>query len=62
MKRTSEIRAMDMVRQIRDAQAEQLAGKSAADIIAFFNRAAERTRKKAQSKRVPARTRRGSSR
>ena len=45
MKQTSEIRAVDMVREIRDAQANQLAKKSRADIIEFFNRAGERAKK-----------------
>jgi hypothetical protein len=45
MKRTSEIRAVDLVRQIRDVQAKELAGKSSAEIIEFFNRAAARAEK-----------------
>ena len=45
MKRTSEIRAVDLVRQIRDVQAKELADKSPAEIIEFFNRAAARAKK-----------------
>ncbi|MBI3680698.1 MAG: hypothetical protein HY235_09905 [Acidobacteria bacterium] len=46
MKQTIEIRAVDLVRRIRDAQAEQLADKSVAEVMEFFNRAAERARER----------------
>ena len=53
MKQTSEIRAVDLVRDIRNAQATKLGKKSAAEIIEFFNRAGERAKKSARSsKRV----------
>lgn len=39
MKQTLEFQAVDLVRRIRDAQAEELAGKSAAEVMEFFNRA-----------------------
>ena len=50
MKQTAEIRAVDIVRTVRDAQAEELAKKSAAEIIEFFNRAGARA-KKARARR-----------
>ena len=40
MKQTIEIHAVDLVRRIRDAQAEELAGKSVVEVMEFFNRAA----------------------
>ena len=46
MKQTIEIQAVDMVRRIRDAQAEELAGKSAAEVMEFFNRAASHARRR----------------
>ena len=59
MKQTSEVRAVDLVRDIRDAQAGELAKKSAAEIMQFFNRAGERAKKSARSsKRVSTPTRR----
>ena len=45
MKQTIEIQAVDLVRRIRDHQAEQLADKSFAEVMEFFNRAARRARK-----------------
>ena len=56
MKQTSEIRAVDLVRQIRDAQAKDLAKKSSAEIIEFFNRAgdrAKRTRRSSKRASIP---------
>jgi hypothetical protein len=41
------IRAVEMVRRIRDRQAEELAGKSDAELIAFFRHAGEEARKAA---------------
>ena len=46
MKQTIEIQAVDLVRRIRDKQAEQLADKSVAEVMEFFNRAAEHARKR----------------
>ena len=45
MKQTIEIQAVDLVRRIRDHQAEQLADKSAAEVMEFFNRAVGHARK-----------------
>lgn len=44
MKATNEIRAVDMVRRIRDEQARLLAGKSDEEVIEFFRRAGEAAR------------------
>ena len=46
MKGTS-VRAVDMVRRIRDRQAKVLAGKSAADVIAFYRAAGKAAAKDA---------------
>ena len=46
MKQTTEIEAVDLVRRIRDGQAKQLAKKSAAEVMVFFNRAGERAKKR----------------
>ncbi len=47
-----EIKAVDMVRRIRDEQAQILAGKSTADIIAFFREAGQAARQKAVSRQA----------
>ena len=52
MKQTIEIRAVDLVRRIRDDQAEQLADKSATEVMEFFNRAAGRARKQSNKPRA----------
>ncbi len=60
MNDTMRIKCMEMVRHIRDAQAEQLAGKSDAEIIAFFRYAGEKARQNAhrpQQRSVDARGR-----
>ena len=63
MKQSIEIRAVDFVRKIRDAQANELAKKSPAEIIEYFNRAGERAKRtRRSSKRVSTATRRISSR
>jgi len=53
MDETTPIRAVDLIRRIRDEQAGQLAGKSNEEIIAFFRRAGEEARKAAQSRLAP---------
>lgn len=59
MKQTSEIRAVDLVREIRDAQAQELAKKSPAEIMEFFNRAGDRAKRSLRkSKRISTPTRR----
>lgn len=63
MRPTSELRAVDLVREIRDAQAHELAQKTPAEIIAFFNRAGERAKKtRRPSKRVATASRRAATR
>lgn len=44
----TQIKAVEMVRRVRDEQAELLAGKSNAEIIAFFRKAGQASRRKAQ--------------
>ena len=39
--KATKVRAVDMVRRIRDHHARQLAGKTAAEIIAFYRAAGE---------------------
>ncbi len=48
MKQTIEIQTMKMVRRIRKDLAAQLAGKSAAEEMDFFNRAGVRARKRGE--------------
>ena len=50
MSETNQIRAVEMVRQIRDDLARELAGKSSDEIIAFFNRAGDTARAGAQAR------------
>ena len=58
MKQTIEIQAVDLVRRIRDDQAERLAHKSVAEVMEFFNRAAARARKQSgRQEAVPKSTR-----
>lgn len=52
MKQTIEIQAVDLVRRIRDAQAEELADKSAAEVMEFFNRAASQARRRSEAPRA----------
>jgi hypothetical protein len=42
------IKAVELVREIRDEQAAALAGKSDDEVLAFFHRAAERAREDAR--------------
>ena len=44
MTETKQIRAVEMVRQIRDELARELAGKSEAEIIAFYKKAGDAAR------------------
>lgn len=48
----AQIRAVEMVRRIRDEQAQMLAGKSRTEIIAFFKKAGEAAREGAKQKRA----------
>jgi len=48
MEEKTEIQAVELVREIRDRQAELLAGKSRPEIIAFFAQAGEAVREEAR--------------
>ena len=48
MSKTKPIRAVEMVRQIRDELARELAGKSEAEIIAFYSKAGNAAREVAR--------------
>ncbi len=50
MGKTKPIRAIDMVRRIRDELARELAGKSETEIIAFYNRAGDAARTAAEKR------------
>lgn len=50
MKEKIQIKAVDMVRRIRDEQAQILAEKSKSEIMAFFKSAGEALREKAKSR------------
>ena len=67
MEKKIEIHAVEMVREIRDRQAEQLKGKSNKEILAFFRNAANDFRRRSRSRnrsaaktRPQARVRKGS--
>ena len=48
MAETKAIKAVELVREIRDEQAAALAGKSEDEVLAFFHRAAEKAREDAR--------------
>ena len=50
MGETQAIRAVELVRRIRDEQARQLEGNSDDEVIAFFRGASEAARKAAQQR------------
>lgn len=56
MKKTIEIKGVDLVRRIRDAQAAQLAGKSRAELMEFFNMAAKRATERSGRFRADSKT------
>jgi hypothetical protein len=60
MKQTIEMDAVGLVRRIRDAQAAQLADKSATEIMEFFNRAAARERKRGRKSPIVSKGRKAS--
>ena len=47
-----QIKAVEMVRRIRDEQAQMLAGKSSEEIIDFFRKAGEAARKSAKRRQT----------
>jgi hypothetical protein len=57
-KAKTRINAVEMVRRIRDEQARLLAGKSTAEMIAFFRKAGDAARRKAEEGRSPQQRRR----
>ena len=60
MKQTIEIQAVDLVRRIRDDQAEELADKSVAEVMEFFNRAAGHARRRSEALRAAPKSSRAS--
>jgi len=59
MAEKTQIKAVEMVRRIRDEQARFLEGKSPAEIIAFFRKAGEAARREAKKRQAaPGRLRR----
>jgi hypothetical protein len=61
MAEKTQIKAVEMVRRIRDEQARLLEGKSPAEIIAFFRKAGEAARREAKRRQtVPAQVKPGS--
>ena len=57
MKEEIQIKAVDMVRRIRDEQSQILSGKSQSEIMAFFKRAGESARQKTKKGRAHGRSR-----
>ncbi len=53
MAETKQIRAVEMVRRIRDELARELAGKSETEIIAFYRRAGDAARESASRGQPP---------
>jgi hypothetical protein len=61
MAEKTRIKAVEMVRRIRDEQARLLEGKSGAEIIAFFRKAGEAARREAKRRQAaPAKAKPGS--
>ncbi len=52
MAEKTQIKAVEMVRRIRDEQARLLEGKSPAEIIAFFRKAGEAARRDAKRRQT----------
>ena len=52
MAERTQIKAVEMVRRIRDEQARLLEGKSDAEIIAFFRKAGEAARREAKKRQA----------
>ena len=52
MKEKIQIKAVDMMRRIRDEQAQMLAGKSKSEILAFFKKAGKAAHQGGKSKRT----------
>lgn len=54
MAEKTQIKAVEMVRHIRDEQARLLEGRSPAQIIAFFRKAGDAARREARKRQSPA--------
>jgi hypothetical protein len=46
-----QVKAVDLIRNIRDKQAQMLAGKSKAEVMDFFRKSGEAARKEAEQMR-----------
>lgn len=57
MAEKTQIKAVEMVRHIRDEQAKLLAGKSTAEMIAFFRKAGDAARREAKRRQSSERRR-----
>lgn len=53
MKDKIQIKAVEMVRRIRDEQAQMLADKSTAELIDFFKKAGEAAREHSKRRQTP---------
>ncbi len=53
MEEKIQIKAVEMVRRIRDEQAQMLAGKSGEEIIDFFRKAGEAAREHSKRRQTP---------
>lgn len=56
-KEKTQIKAVEMVRRIRDEHARLLAGKSTAEMIAFFRQAGDAARREAKKRKSTLRRR-----
>ena len=59
MSQTETIKAVDVVRRIRDDQARELAGKTEAEVIQFFHRAGEVAKRAAEERSLVEKELRG---
>ena len=62
MKQKTEIKAVSLVRRIRDDQARRLANRSTVEVMDFFNRAAKRAEKRASRLRLASASTKASNR
>jgi hypothetical protein len=53
MKGARSVKAVELVRKIRDGMARRLADKTEAEVIAFFRQAGERARRRAERYAMP---------
>ena len=62
MKQKTEIKAVSLVRRIRDIQAKRLANRSTVEVMDFFNQAGERAQKRASRLRLTSASTKASNR